>query len=125
MSPPADDGALIITFPRAWTAAQRLEFMADVARAVPRERWAHVREWMGTDSIDATAAERRAVFARLAAGAPARWTSRTWPSSCGRDESRSWRHRCRFDARAASLGKHPAVTIRTNTSGVSSILVPA
>jgi hypothetical protein len=31
-------GALIITFPRAWTAAQRLEFMADVARALPRER---------------------------------------------------------------------------------------
>jgi hypothetical protein len=42
MSPPRDDGALIITFPRAWTAAKRLEFMADVARALPRERWAHV-----------------------------------------------------------------------------------
>ncbi len=28
MSPTADDGALIITFPRAWTADQRLEFMA-------------------------------------------------------------------------------------------------
>ena len=34
----ASGGALIITFPRAWTAAQRLAFMADVARALPRER---------------------------------------------------------------------------------------
>ena len=42
MSPTAYDGALIITFPRAWTTAQRLEFMADIARAVPRERWAQV-----------------------------------------------------------------------------------
>jgi hypothetical protein len=68
MSPTADDGApLIITFPRAWTAAQRLEFMADVARALPRERWAHVGESMCTDSIDATAEERRSVFARLSA----------------------------------------------------------
>jgi hypothetical protein len=67
MSQAADDGALIITFPRAWTAAQRLAFMEDVARALPRERWAHVGEGMGTDSIDATASERRAVFARLTA----------------------------------------------------------
>jgi hypothetical protein len=67
MSPAADDGALIITFPRAWTAEQRLAFMADVARAVPRERWAHVGERTGTDSIDVTPAERRAVFARLTA----------------------------------------------------------
>jgi hypothetical protein len=67
MSPTADDGALIITFPRAWTAEQRLAFMEDVARAVPRERWAHVGESMCTDSIDATATERRAVFARLTA----------------------------------------------------------
>jgi hypothetical protein len=67
MSPAADVGALIITFPRAWTAAQRLAFMEDVARGVPRERWAHVGELMGTDSIDATASERRAVFARLTA----------------------------------------------------------
>jgi hypothetical protein len=67
MSPPADDGALIITFPHAWTAAQRLGFMADVARALPRERSAHVGERMCTDSIDATASERRAVFARLTA----------------------------------------------------------
>jgi hypothetical protein len=44
MSPTADDGALIIAFPRARTAAQRLAFLADVARAVPRERWAHVDE---------------------------------------------------------------------------------
>jgi hypothetical protein len=65
MTPPAVDGALIITFPRAWTAAQRHEFMADVARALPRERWADVDELMCTDSIDATATERRAVFARL------------------------------------------------------------
>ena len=55
MSPTADDGALIITFPRAWTADQSLEFMADVALALPRERWAHVGELMCTDSIDATA----------------------------------------------------------------------
>ena len=41
--------------------------MADVARALARERWAHVGEEMCTDSIDATAAERRAVFARLTA----------------------------------------------------------
>jgi hypothetical protein len=67
MSPTADDGALIITFPRVWTAEQRLEFMADVARAVPRERWAHVGEWMCTDRINATASERRAVFARFTA----------------------------------------------------------
>jgi hypothetical protein len=67
MRPTADDGALIITFPRAWTADQRLAFMEDVARALPRERWAHVGERMGTDSIDATAPERRAVFARLTA----------------------------------------------------------
>jgi hypothetical protein len=67
MSPPADAGALIITFPRAWTPAQRLAFMADVARAVPRERWAHVGERMCTDSIDVTASERQAVFARLTA----------------------------------------------------------
>ena len=67
MSPAADDGGLIITFPRAWPAAQRLAFMADVARAVPRERWAHVGERMCTDSIEATAAERRGVFARLTA----------------------------------------------------------
>ena len=52
---------------RAWTAAQRLAFMEDVARAVPRERWAHVGALMCTDSIDATAPERRAVFARLTA----------------------------------------------------------
>jgi hypothetical protein len=64
---PTADGALIITFPRAWTAAQRLAFIEDVARAVPRERWAHVAELMCTDSIEATAAERRAVFARLTA----------------------------------------------------------
>jgi hypothetical protein len=50
-----------------WSADQRLEFMADVARALPRERWAHVGERMCTDSIDASAAERRAVFARLTA----------------------------------------------------------
>jgi hypothetical protein len=49
MSTTSDDGALIITFPRAWTAAQRLEFMADVARALRRERWAHVGELMCTD----------------------------------------------------------------------------
>ena len=67
MSPTADDRALIITFPRAWTAAQRLAFMADVARGLPRERWAHVGELMCTDSIEATAPERRAVFARLTA----------------------------------------------------------
>jgi hypothetical protein len=41
--------------------------MADVACALPRERWAHVGELMCTDSIDATAPERRAVFARLTA----------------------------------------------------------
>ena len=57
MSPTADDDALIITFPRAWTADQRLAF----------ERWAHLGERMCTDSIDATAPERRAVFARLTA----------------------------------------------------------
>ena len=67
MRPAADDGALIITFPRAWTTAQRLAFMADVARALPRERWAHVGALMCTDRIDATAPERRAVFARLTA----------------------------------------------------------
>ena len=67
MSPAATAGALIITFPRAWTAAQRLAFMADVARALPRERWAYVGELMCTDSIDASANERRAVFARLTA----------------------------------------------------------
>ena len=67
MSPTAADGALIITCPRTWTAAPRLAFMEDVARAVLRERWAHVGELMCTDSIDATAPERRAVFARLAA----------------------------------------------------------
>jgi hypothetical protein len=39
--------------------------MADIARGLSRERWAHVDELMRTDSIDATAAERRAVFARL------------------------------------------------------------
>jgi hypothetical protein len=71
MSPPAEDGALITTFPRAWTADQRLAFMADVARAGPRERWAHVGEGMSTDSIDATAPERRAAFAR-----PAGWIRR-------------------------------------------------
>jgi hypothetical protein len=63
----SDDGGLIITFPRVWTAAQRLEFMEDVARALPRERWAHVGELVCTDSIEATASERRAVFARLTA----------------------------------------------------------
>jgi hypothetical protein len=67
MSPAADGGALIITVPRAWTAVQRLAFMADVARVLPRERWAHVGELMCTDSIEATAPERRAVFARLTA----------------------------------------------------------
>jgi hypothetical protein len=67
MGTTADDGGLIITFPRAWTAAQRLEFMEDVARVLPRERWAHVGELMCTDSIDATATEHRAVFARLTA----------------------------------------------------------
>src|SRR5678816_3431273 len=37
MSPSADDGALIITFPRVWTAEQRLEFTS--ARDVfPRGR---------------------------------------------------------------------------------------
>jgi hypothetical protein len=65
MSPTADDGALIITFPRVWISAQRLAFMADVARAL--ERWAHVGAVMGTDSIDATAPERQGVFARLTA----------------------------------------------------------
>src|SRR4030095_16306281 len=54
MSPRADDGVLIITFPRRWTAAQRLSFMADVARALPREHWAHVGGRMCTDSSDAT-----------------------------------------------------------------------
>ena len=67
MSTTPDDGGLIITFPRAWTAEQRLEFMADVARGLARERWAHVGERMCTDSIDATATEHRAVFARLTA----------------------------------------------------------
>jgi len=55
MSPAADEGGLIITFPRAWTAAQRLTFMEDVARGLPRDRGAHVGEGMGTDSIGATA----------------------------------------------------------------------
>jgi len=32
MSPSADDGALIITFPRVWTAEQRLAFRS--ARAM-------------------------------------------------------------------------------------------
>ena len=41
--------------------------MADVARALPRERWEYVGELMCTDSIDATATERRTVFARLSA----------------------------------------------------------
>jgi hypothetical protein len=44
MTPTAADGGLIITVPRGWTAAQRLAFMEDVARALPRERWAHVGE---------------------------------------------------------------------------------
>jgi hypothetical protein len=57
MSPAEDESALIITFPRAWTAAQRLEFMADVARGLPCGRWAHVGELMCTDSIAATAPE--------------------------------------------------------------------
>jgi hypothetical protein len=47
MSPTADDGG--------------------VACALPRGRWAHVGEQMCTDSIAATASERRAVFARLTA----------------------------------------------------------
>ena len=81
LSTSADDGALIITFPRVGTVDQRLEFMADVARALPRERWAHVGELMCTDSIDATAAERRAVFARLTERRARKWTSRMWPSS--------------------------------------------
>jgi hypothetical protein len=71
----ADDGALIITFPRAWTAAQRLEFMADVARALPRERWAHVGELMCTDNIDAAVTGRRSIFARLTAHTAASTTS--------------------------------------------------
>ena len=79
MSTAADDGALIITFPRAWTAAQRLEFMADVARAVPRERWAHTGERMCTDSIDATASERRGGFG--AVGGAAR--PQGGPAGCG------------------------------------------
>lgn len=66
-SPTADDGALIIAFPRGWIADQRLPFMGDVARAIARERWQHVAERMCTDSIAATAAERRSVFARLSA----------------------------------------------------------
>jgi hypothetical protein len=41
--------------------------MADVARALPRVRWAHVGERMCTDSIDATGPARRAVFARQTA----------------------------------------------------------
>ena len=41
--------------------------MEDVARVLPRERWADVGELMCTDSIEETAAERRAVFARLTA----------------------------------------------------------
>ena len=41
--------------------------MADVACALPRERWAQVGELKCTDGIDATATERRAVFARLTA----------------------------------------------------------
>jgi hypothetical protein len=41
--------------------------MEDVARALPRERWAQVGEGRCTDSIDATASERRAIFARLTA----------------------------------------------------------
>ena len=41
--------------------------MEEIARALVRERWAHVGEGLRTDSIDATAAERRAVFARLTA----------------------------------------------------------
>ena len=36
MSPTEHDGALIITFPRLWTAAQRLAFMEDVGRRAPR-----------------------------------------------------------------------------------------
>jgi hypothetical protein len=56
--------ALIITFPRAWTADQRLQFMADVARALPRGA-GRTGDPMYTDGLDATAAERRAVFARL------------------------------------------------------------
>jgi hypothetical protein len=67
MRPAADDGALIITFPRGWTAAERLAFMEDVARHLPRERWQHVAELMCTESIDATATERRLLFMRLSA----------------------------------------------------------
>ena len=85
-APTADDGTLIITFPRAWTGEHRLAFMADVARGLPRKRWAHVGERMCTDSIDATATERRAVFARLTARRAAGRTSRPWRSSSGWDE---------------------------------------
>jgi hypothetical protein len=86
MTPPRSDGALIITFPRVWTAAQRLAFMADVARALPRERWAHMGELMCTDSIEATATERRAVFARLTARRARGVDELVSPCSSGRDE---------------------------------------
>ena len=42
-------------------------FMAAVARALPREYWAHVGELLWTGSIDATTAERRAVLVRVTA----------------------------------------------------------
>jgi hypothetical protein len=35
MGTTADDGDLVITFPRAWTAAQRVELMEDVPRPAP------------------------------------------------------------------------------------------
>jgi hypothetical protein len=41
--------------------------MGDVARAVPRERWADVGALMCTDRIAATGPEREAGFARLTA----------------------------------------------------------
>jgi hypothetical protein len=58
-------GALVITFPRSWETARRLEFMAAVAQGIPPARWASVAEPGRTVEIAASVEERRSILARL------------------------------------------------------------
>jgi hypothetical protein len=58
-------GALIITFPRGWDTACRVEFMAAVAQGIPPARWASVAEPGRTVEIAASVEERRSILARL------------------------------------------------------------
>lgn len=68
MAPHPRLGTLVITFPRDWDTAHRVEFMVAVASGIPPARWAsQVDEPGRTIEIVVSAEERQFILARLTA----------------------------------------------------------